>query len=79
MNKVTLAHAKAHLEDLVAQAEAGEAVSIVRDGREVARLTAAAPRRPISLADLKAVTDPMPDQPEGAAELVRRMRDEARY
>ncbi|SOD91086.1 type II toxin-antitoxin system Phd/YefM family antitoxin [Caenispirillum bisanense] len=79
MNKVTLAHAKEHLEDLIAQAEAGEAVSILRDGREVARLTAAGPRRPISLSELKAVTDPMPEQPETAADLVRRMRDEARY
>lgn len=79
MKTVTLAHAKEHLEDLVAQAEAGQSVSILREGREVARLTPAEPRRPISLADLKAVTDPMPVQPEGAAELVRRMREDACY
>lgn len=79
MTKVTLAHAKEHLEDLIAQAEAGEAVSIMSEGREVARLTPPGRRRPVALSDLKALTDPMPLQPEGADAFVRRMRDEGRY
>ncbi|MBI5165891.1 MAG: type II toxin-antitoxin system Phd/YefM family antitoxin [Magnetospirillum sp.] len=80
MNSVNLADAKAHLSELVARAESGEPVCITRRGKPVAHLTAAeAPRRPISLAALQALTKAMPIQTETAGEFVRRMRDESRY
>ncbi|ALG69758.1 prevent-host-death protein [Azospirillum thiophilum] len=80
MNMVPLADAKAHLGDLIAQAEAGETVCITKRGKPVAQLTAVQPRRrPISLAELQAVTDAMPMQSESAGDFVRGMRDGERY
>jgi antitoxin (DNA-binding transcriptional repressor) of toxin-antitoxin stability system len=59
---------------------AGEEVCITRRGKPVAKLSAAlAPRRPINIADLRAVTDGMPMQRESAGEFMRRIRDEERY
>ena len=80
MNSVNLADAKAHLSELVAQAESGETVCITRHGKPVARLSAAEiPRRRVVLADLRALTETMPVQTEGAGEFIRQMRDESRY
>ena len=80
MADVNLADAKARLSELVERAAAGEPVRILRRGRPVARLTAVeAPRRRVDPAALRAVTDAMPEQPESARDLVRRMRDGERY
>lgn len=80
MNSVNLADAKAHLSELVAQAEAGEDICITRRGKPVARLTAAdSARQPVSLAELRAVTEAMAPQAETAGEFVRRLRGESRY
>lgn len=80
MNTVNLADAKAHLSELVAQAEAGEPVCITRRGRPVARLTAVERQNgPIDLSALKALTESMPMQADSAGEFMRRMRDESRY
>jgi prevent-host-death family protein len=80
MNAVNLAEAKARLSELVDRVEAGESIEITRRGKPVARLTAvAAPRKPIDIASLKALTDEMPVQAVGAAEFVRSMRDGDRY
>ncbi len=80
MNMIPLADAKAHLSELVAQAEAGETVCITKRGKPVAQLTAVqSGRRPISLAELQAVTNAMPMQSESAEEFVRNMRDGDRY
>ena len=80
VNRVNLADAKAHLSELVAQAEAGEPVCITRRGKPVARLIAVEKRhRPIDLAALKALTDAMPVQAESAGDFLRRVRDESRY
>ncbi|WP_096703387.1 type II toxin-antitoxin system prevent-host-death family antitoxin [Magnetospirillum sp. 15-1] len=80
MTSVNLADAKAHLSELVAQAEAGEEICITRRGKPVAQLTKVqAQRRPVTLAALRAVTDTMPMQTNGAGELLRQMRDESRY
>ncbi|MDR3534769.1 MAG: type II toxin-antitoxin system prevent-host-death family antitoxin [Rhodopila sp.] len=78
MGHVNLAEAKAHLSELVTRAEAGESVQISRRGKPVVQLSSLAqPRKPIQLAALRAVTDTMP---EGTADnVVRAMRDEARY
>jgi len=80
MDTISLADAKAHLSELVDRVEAGESIDITRRGRPVARLVAAAaPRKPIDPALLRAVTESLPPQTEEAADLVRSMRDGDRY
>ena len=80
MNTVNLAEAKAHLSELVAQAESGEPVCITRRGKPVAQLSAfETPHRPIALSTLRALTDSMPKQADSAGDFIRRMRDEGRY
>ena len=76
MSNVNLAEAKAHLSELVARAEAGEPILIHRRGKPVVRLTAvAAPRQPIQLETLRAVTDTLPS---GEA-VIETMRRDTRY
>lgn len=80
MDSINLADAKAHLSELVERAAAGEAVRITRRGKPVAQITAVdQPRKQVELPMLRALTATMPRQPEGARDLVRRMRDEDRY
>ena len=80
MDAINLADAKAHLSELVDRVEAGELIDITRRGKPVARLTAAVqPRKRIDVALLQSLTATMPPQTEGAAELVRSMRDGDRY
>jgi prevent-host-death family protein len=80
MTDIPLADAKARLSELVARAEAGDAVRITRRGRPVAQLTAVSDtRKPVDVAALRRLTEALPRQSEDAASLVRRMRDEARY
>nr|WP_294504983.1 type II toxin-antitoxin system prevent-host-death family antitoxin [uncultured Rhodopila sp.] len=79
MNDVNLADAKAHLSELVARAEAGEAIRISRRGKLVVQLTTLAqPRKPIDPETLRSVTD-TPRPSADAPDTVRTMRDEARY
>jgi prevent-host-death family protein len=78
MAHVNLAEAKAHLSELVTQAEAGETVQISRRGKPVAQLSSLMqPRKPVELAVLRAFTDTMPIS--AAANVVPAMRDVARY
>jgi prevent-host-death family protein len=78
VDHVNLAEAKAHLSELVARAEAGESIQISRRGKPVAQTSSLKqPRKPIQLADLRAVTDTMSEST--ADNVVRKMRDEARY
>ena len=80
MDVVTLADAKAHLSELVDRIEAGDSIDITRRGKPVARLTAVGrPRKPIDMEMLQSVTATMPRETESAADLVRSMRDGARY
>ncbi|WP_070155248.1 type II toxin-antitoxin system Phd/YefM family antitoxin [Sphingobium phenoxybenzoativorans] len=80
MDAISLAEAKAHLSELVDQAQAGASIEITRRGKPVARLTAVAkPRKAIEAARLAALTASMPPQTENAASLVRAMRDGDRY
>jgi prevent-host-death family protein len=80
MSAISLAEAKTRLSELVDRVVAGDSIDITRRGKPVARLTAAAkPRKPIDGALLQALTASMPSQAEGAAELVRSMRDGDRY
>lgn len=80
MKSVNLAHAKAHLSELVEQAASGDPVRITRRGKPIAQITAVdMPRRRIDPSALRALTERMPPQRESARDLVRRMRDEDRY
>nr|WP_294516265.1 type II toxin-antitoxin system prevent-host-death family antitoxin [uncultured Rhodopila sp.] len=79
MDDVNLADAKAHLSELVARAEAGEAIRISRRGKPVVQLTPLAQsRKPIDLKTLRLVTDTLPPSAD-APDIVRTMRDEERY
>jgi prevent-host-death family protein len=80
MDAINLADAKAHLSELIDRVEAGDTIDITRRGRKVARLTAVAkPRQRVDAALLRALTATMPLQAEGAADLLRSMRDGDRY
>jgi len=80
MGDVSLAAAKAHLSELVERAAAGDTICITRRGKPVARIIAVeAARKRVDASALRAVTDTMPMQQEGAGDFIRRMRDEDRY
>ena len=75
-----LKDAKARLSELIERARAGETVTISRRGKVVAQLTASpAARRPIDLDGLRALTRRLPRADRDAGELVRELRDDARY
>ena len=80
MSEVTLAEAKAHLSALVERARGGEAVSITRRGKLVARLVPAEQAKAkIDIAKLRALTSGMPRQSQSAGDFMRELRDDARY
>lgn len=80
MGVINLAEAKAHLSELIDRVEAGDSIDIARRGKPVARLTAVErPRKAIDAALLRSLTAQMPPQSQGAADLVRSMRDGDRY
>jgi len=80
MKTVNLADAKAHLSELVERASAGETVRITRRGKPVAQITSVStPRKRIDLASLRALTDSMPMQKQGAREFIRKMRNRERF
>ena len=77
MEAFSLAHAKAHLSELVDRVEAGETIAITRRGKPVAQLSGTVrPRQPIDIAALKALTDTMAPAPQSAVDIIRAMRDE---
>lgn len=77
MDAISLAEAKARLSELLDRVEAGSPVEITRRGKAVARLLpAAGERKPVELAMLRALTDPMRASRFPAGKLVRAMRDE---
>lgn len=79
MRIVTVAAAKARLSAVLAEVEAGEEVIITRRGLAVARIVPDAAAG-FDMAELFSFVDsqPMHAGPD-AGELLRRMRDEARY
>ena len=80
MITVNLAHAKAHLSELIDKVENGETVVITRHGRSVARLgPVELPKRPIDFKLLEEFRKTMPSLPKPSAELIREMRDDERY
>ncbi len=80
MATVKLADAKAHLSELIDRVVAGETIEITRRGKPVARLSAVdRPRTRIDATALAALTAAMPCASQGAAALVRAMRDDDRF
>ena len=75
MVTVNLAHAKAHLSELLDQVEGGEQVVISRHGRPVAQLSAVAmPKQPVR--PLAAFRAGMPRWRKSSATLLREARDD---
>ncbi len=80
MDSYSLADAKARLSELIDRVEAGEAVEITRRGKPAARLVPVDRKlEKVDVDRLEQLAERLPVQKEGAAALVRRMRDDARY
>ena len=83
MRRMSLADTKAHLSAVVDEVEAGEEIVITRRGQPVARIVAER-KRPAGNAsalikELRAFVLAQPKQAESGVQLVRRVRDGARY
>jgi prevent-host-death family protein len=79
MDSYNVAEAKAQFSDLLARAEAGETVEILRRGRPVAKLVPSTPqKKKVDLAMFDALAARMPPQTTNAVDIIREMRD-ARY
>jgi antitoxin (DNA-binding transcriptional repressor) of toxin-antitoxin stability system len=77
MITVNLAHAKAHLSELLDKVEAGEEVIVTRHGKPVAHIRqAVSPKKPLDFEALAAFRATLPAQLGSSAELIRKMRDE---
>lgn len=77
---IGIAHAKARLSELLKRVERGEEIVIERHGKPIARLTAEpAKKEPLDIEAIKRFQATMPMSDTSAEELVRKMRDEARY
>lgn len=80
MKNVNLADAKARLSELVAEAEAGSPIVILRHGKPVAELRAPQRvRKPVDIAYLRSLSSILPEADEPAAIAIRKMRDTDRY
>lgn len=80
MQTVNLVDAKAHLSRLIDQAMQGEPVRIMRRGKVIAQINKITrERRPINLNALRALTANMTPQTLPARDMMRDMRDKARY
>ena len=75
--RVTLAEARAHLNDLLSAVEAGETVEITRHSEVVA--TVSPPRQPVDFAGLRRLTDSMPCGGATAGGVTNPMCDCSRY
>ena len=77
MHTVSVAKAKAHLSEILAEVETGEEVIITRRGVPVAKLSAVKkPRQPIDFTKIDALRAILPKATRSSAELIREMRDE---
>ena len=77
MATVNLAHAKAHLSELLDRVEAGEDVIITRHGRPVAHMSAAnTPKAGLDLEALRKLRAKLPPRKESSADVLRKLRDE---
>lgn len=82
MESISITDAEGRLGELIDHTEIGDTITITRDGKPIAVVTRVeqptAPRRPIDVDALKALTDRMTYHGTSAAELMREMRD-SRY
>lgn len=77
---VSLAEAKTNLSALVSAAESGEVIAITKRGKLVAELRAQpVARQPVDLHVLQHTTDAMTAHVDQTGDVIRRMRDDARY
>lgn len=83
MQSLSLAEAKSHLSAIVDRVEAGEEVVITRRGRPVARIV---PERALEASEarrwveeLGAFLNEQPVRDTSAVDVLRQMRDDARY
>jgi prevent-host-death family protein len=80
MHTYSIADAKAHFSELIAQAEAGEEVIITRRGTPVARIQSVRPpRKPMPIAELEASLAVQEVAATPSIERLQALRDEARY
>ena len=76
MHSMSLAHAKAHLSELLNTVESGQEVLITRHGRPVARvLPANAVKQTLPLARLAKLRQQLPVRKGSSAEALRELRD----
>jgi prevent-host-death family protein len=80
MDTASIAEVATHLTEFIARAEAGEVITITRDGQPVAQLVPSArAHTPLDIGAMRALTESMATAGTGAVDLVRRLRDEERY
>lgn len=78
--EMNLADAKARFSEVVDRAVAGESVDILRRGKLVARVVPVERvLKKVDVERLKALTDSMPMAKTSGVDLIREMRDDARY
>ena len=76
MHSMSLAHAKAHLSELLNTVESGQEVVITRHGRPVARvLPANVVKQTLPLARLAKLRQQLPVRKGSSAEALRELRD----
>ena len=76
MHAMSLAHAKAHLSELLNTVESGQEVVITRHGRPVARvLPANVVKQALPLARLAKLRQQLPARKGSSAEALRELRD----
>jgi len=80
MSQINLAEAKARLSELVERAAAGERIVITKRGKPVIEMVKPqSPPQRIDLKVLRRLTAGLPRQKHDAAEVLRELRDQARY
>jgi prevent-host-death family protein len=76
MLAISLAHAKAHLSELLDAVEAGEELLITRHGRPVARVSPAFPeKKQLPLQRLAQLRQQLPKRQESSAKVLRDLRN----
>ena len=79
MGVYSIAEAKAHLSALIEQVERGEAVTLTKRGKPVARIVSLlepGPKPKIDLDELRKFHATMPQSKIDSATMIRKMRDE---
>jgi prevent-host-death family protein len=77
MDSVTVAHAKAHLSEVLGRVQAGGTVTITRRGKAIATLQPVTrPKRALDLSNVDAVRRKLPSAKTTALELIRVVRSE---